>query len=104
MTAFSDALDRLFTDPHLSAGATYRAGGTGTPKTVRVILRRPDRLDTFGATAIVSETLIADVRVGEVPALAEGDTFEIDGTTYRVQGEPVRGAGRLWWTAELAPA
>ncbi len=104
MTVFDAAIDRLFSDPHIATDATWRAAGTGTPVSVRVVLRRPDRLETYAGTPIVSDTLVADVRTGEVPALAEGDTFEIDGTVYRVQGEPVRAAARLWWTVELVPA
>jgi DNA (cytosine-5)-methyltransferase 1 len=36
--------------------------------------------------------------------LASGDRIDIDGTSYTVQGEPVRDRERLIWTADLVPA
>lgn len=103
MTAFTAALSTLFADPNLGLDAVYRAGGTDPDIPIRIILRRPDEIGTFGETRIVAETVVIDVRVSEVAAPAEGDTFTIGAQTFFVQGEPVRDAERLIWTLEARP-
>lgn len=102
--AFTAAIVALFADPNLGIDAVYRVGGTDPGVPVRVIVRRPDRVGDFGETRIVAETVIIDVRVSQVPAPAEGDTYEIDGDTFVIQGEPLRDAERLIWTIEARPA
>jgi hypothetical protein len=104
MNAFTAAIDALFTDPNLSVDAIYCAGGGEAPgTTVRAIVRQPDRIGNFGGTRIAAATLVIDVRVSEVAAPAEGDTIEMSGTVYVIQGEPIRDAERLVWTIEGAP-
>ncbi len=104
-TAFAAAaIDALFADPNLANDATYRAGGVDPGIPVRVILRRPDRVGEFGKTRIVTETLLIDIRVSEVATPAHGDTIELDGTVYVIQGEPIRDGERLVWTIEARPA
>ncbi len=71
---------------------------------MRIILRQPDRVGSFGETRLLAATTVVEVRTAEVPTLAEGDAFEIDGETFVVQGEPVRDIERLVWTAELRKA
>ena len=100
---FTTAIDALFADPNLGLDATYRVGVADPGVPVRVILRRPDRVGEFGETRIVAATLLIDVRVGEVAAPAEGDTVEVDGTVYVIQGAPIRDAERLVWTIEVRP-
>jgi len=104
MMFFSDAIDDLFADPNLTRDAVWRAGGSGEPVTVPVILHRPDRTVSFGEARIWTATATLDVRTADVPLLAEGDAFEIDGDILLVQGEPLRDAERLIWTAEVIPA
>jgi hypothetical protein len=104
MSIFAEALDELFADPHLARDAAWRAGGTGEPVTVRIVLRQPDRIGGFGETRLLADTTVVEVRTVEVPVLAAGDTVEVDGDLYQVQGEPVRDSERLVWTAELRPA
>ena len=53
---------------------------------------------------LLAETTVVEVRTVEVPVLAAGDTVEVDGNVYRIQGERVRDSERLVWTAELRPA
>jgi hypothetical protein len=101
---FTAAIDALFADPNLGLDAMHRAGGADPGVPVRVIVRRPDRVGDFGATRIVAETLIIDVRVSEIAGPTDGDTIELDGTVYVVQGEPIRDAERLVWTIEGRPA
>lgn len=102
-TVFTATIHALFADPNLGRDAVYRAGGSHPAIPVRVILRRPDRIGEFGETRIVTETLLIDVRVQDVAAPAEGDTFELDDTVYLVQGAPIRDAERLVWTIEARP-
>jgi hypothetical protein len=103
-TVFAAAIDALFADPNLGFDAVYRVGGAEPGIPVRVILRRPDRMGEFGETRIVTETLLIDVCVSEVAAPAEGDSIEVGGTVYVVQGEPIRDGERLVWTIEGRPA
>ena len=103
MTVFAAAIDVLFADLNLGIDAVYRAGGADPGMPVRVILRRPDRISEFGQTRIVAKTLLIDVRVSEVADPAEGDTVEVDGTVYVIQGEPTRDAELQVWTIEARP-
>ena len=100
MSAFTAAIDALFADPNLGVNANYRAGGADPGMPVRVIVRQPDRIGTFGETRIATETTLIDIRTSEVAAPAEGDTIEMDGAVYIIQGEPLRDAERLIWTLE----
>ena len=104
MTALAAAIEMLFADPNLSSAAVYRVQGTGDPVAIRVIARRPDQVFDFGNTRIHTETSLFDVRVSEVPSPRPGDTLEIDGETFVLQGEPVRDSERLIWTLDTRPA
>jgi hypothetical protein len=44
------------------------------------------------------------VRTAEIAELTEGDTLDVDGVTYVIQGTPVRDAERLIWTIEARRA
>lgn len=102
MSAFSAAVDVLFRDPHLSRAAQWRAGGSGPAVDVRVIMRAPDDVVSWRSTRARVETVFIDVRVSEVAALAKGDTFTIDGSTFVVSGAPERDSERLVWKAEAS--
>jgi hypothetical protein len=102
-SAFAAAIDTLFADPNLGTDAVFRAGGADPGMPVRVIVRQPDRIGNFGETRIAAATLVIDVRVREVAAPAEGDTIEMNGAVYVIQGEPIRDAERLVWTIEARP-
>jgi hypothetical protein len=99
-SAFAAAIDILFADPNLGTAAVFRAGGADPGMPVRLIVRQPDRIGNFGETRIAAATLVIDVRVSEVVEPAEGDTIEMDGAVYVIQGEPIRDAERLVWTLE----
>ena len=103
MTIFAAAIDALFADPHLGIDAVYRVGGADPGVPVRVIVRQPDRVGEFGETRVVAETVMIDVRIDDVAAPAEGDTLEVNGTVYVIEGEPIRDAERLVWTIEVRP-
>lgn len=98
------ALAVMFANPVMARDAIWYPGGAGPGQTLRVILRSPDTITEFGAARVWSETVLADIRVAEAPNLASGDRIDFDGSSYTVQGEPVRDRERLIWTAELVPA
>jgi hypothetical protein len=100
MSAFSAAIDVLFADPNLGTDAVWRTGGADPGMPVRVIVRQPDRIGNFGETRIAAATTIFDIRTSDIAAPAEGDTIEMRGTIYVIQGEPIRDAERLLWTLE----
>ena len=104
MSAFADAVDALFADPNLGVDAIYRAGGSGEAITIRAIVRQPDRIGTFGETRIATEATLIDIRTSELAAPAEGDTFEMNGMVYVIQGAPIRDGEQLIWTLDTRPA
>jgi len=104
MSAVAAAIDVLFGDPNLAREAVYRVQGTGDLVAIRVIARRPDQVIDFGDTRVHTETSLFDVRVSEVPSPRPGDTLEVDGETFVVQGEPVRDSERLIWSLDTRPS
>ena len=103
MTAFAAAVDALFADPNLGRAAMYEPAD-GDPFPVRVIARRADAVTEFGEARLWSETTRFDLRVAEVADPRPDERLVIDGTTYIVQGEPVRDRERLVWTLDTRPA
>ncbi len=101
---FSAALDDLFTDPNLAREVLWRAGGVDPAVPMRAVVRRPDRIGEFGETRIVAGSTVFEIRIAEAPTLAEGDTMQVNGELYVVQGEPMRDASHLVWSAEARPA
>ena len=99
-SAFATAIDVLFADANLGVNAVYRVGGSGEAITLRAIIRQPDRIGTFGETRIATATSLFDISTSGIDAPAEGDTIEMNGTVYVIQGEPIRDAERLVWTLE----
>jgi hypothetical protein len=105
MSAIGSAIETLFADPNLAREASYWVGGTGAALLVMVVARRPDQIIGFGETRLHSESAIFDVRVSEIADPRPGDTLELDGNSYVVQGEPVRSdPDRLVWTLDTRPA
>jgi hypothetical protein len=104
VTAFAAATDVLFADPHLARDAVYRPGGAGDGIPVRVMLRQPDRIESFGETRLARSTTMLDVRASEIVEPAAGDTLEVDGRTIVVQGTPILDAEGLVYTLDTRPA
>ncbi len=103
MTAFAAAIDGLFADGNIARDAVYIADG-GDPQLIRVVTRRADEVTSFGEARLWSETTRVDLRVAEVSAPRPGDSIEIEGEAFLIQGESVRDRERLIWTVNLRPA
>ncbi|MCS0501383.1 head-tail joining protein [Ancylobacter mangrovi] len=103
MNIASQAVDAVFA-AFGRTGAEHRPGGQGVGTPVRIILRRPDDIVGFGETQLRMPTMIVEVRSGDCPVVADGDTFTLpDPATgldrvYTVEGAPKRDPDRLVWT------
>jgi hypothetical protein len=95
--AFSGAIDDLFADPNLAVTVLYQG------RSIRALVRQPDRDLQFGDIAIHAATSVFEIRVSEVESPAEGDTIVLDGETFIVQGNPTRDAERLVWSIDTRP-
>ena len=103
MSAVEAAINALFADTNIATDAIYRALGTGDPQTVRIVTKRPDEVLDFGDSRVVTATTVAEVRTSELPDPQAGDTLEISGETYTIQGTPRRDTERLIWSLDLRP-
>lgn len=104
MTAFANAMDRIFAHPSMAVAALWISGTTSDERTIRVIRRAPDRITEFGAARFVSDTVVLDVRVTDLAEPRPGDLIVIGADSFTIQGEPVRDTDRLIWTLDLRPA
>jgi len=102
--AFAAATDDLFADPNIAADAVYLPHSGGAGSDVRVILKQPDEIASFGEAKIATETLVFLVRVAEIQDPEEDDMFLIEGKSYIVPGAPVADAMRLVWTLNTRPS
>ena len=98
MSAFADALDDLFADPNLAVTVTYQG------RSIRALVRRPDRDIEFSDITVQTSTAVFEIRRREVPAPQAGDVIVHDGDSFVVQGEPRLDAERLIWTLDTRPA
>jgi hypothetical protein len=101
--AIKAAINALFSDPNIASDAVYRAQGTGNPQMVRLVTRRPDEVLDFGDAQVVTATTFAELRVSELPDPQAGDTLEIGGELFTIQGTPRRDTERLIWSLDLRP-
>ena len=89
--------------PQRGAPATARTGlKSGLP--IRVIRRALDSIPEFGVGRFVSDTMMVDVRVSELPEPQTGDLIVIGTDSFAIQGEPVRDGERLIWSLDLRPS
>ncbi len=102
--AFEAMIAALFADTFLAKSAAYLPKGESETRDVRVIMKRPDMLTSFGGAQIHSATSLLDVQVAEVPSPQVGDQFTVDGVTYAVQSEPMADSERLVWTLDMVAA
>ncbi len=101
MGAIETAINALFADPNIAMDAIYRTEGTGDPQTVRIVTKRPDEVLDFGDCRVVTATTVVEVRVSELASPQAGDTLEIGGETFIIQGMPRRDSERLIWSLDL---
>lgn len=96
MGVFDEALAVLAADPNLGVAATYRAGGTGAPVSLRVLRSSPDRLAGAFDTALLQATDVLAVGSAALPGLAAGDTFTIGAEVLTVESAERDAAGVAW--------
>lgn len=100
--AFAAAIDAIFRDRNVAEDALWRAGGAGAGIAVRVTRKSPDEMVGFASSRAVMATVLIDVRAGEVPSPASGDTAEVAGDLFDIIGTPVRDELGLVWTCEAS--
>ncbi len=104
MNAFAAAMDRIYANPSMAAAAVWISATTSEERPIRVIRRAPDRITEFGAGRFVSDTMMVDVRVSDLPDPRPGDLIVIGTDSFTIQGEPIRDRERLIWTLDLRPS
>ncbi|MBB1499394.1 hypothetical protein [Paracoccus sp. MC1862] len=104
MSVFAAAMDRIFTHAAMAAPALWISASTSEERPIRVIARAPDRITEFGAGRFVSDSMMVDVRVADLPTPHPGDLIVIGADSHVIQGEPLRDRERLIWTLDLRPA
>jgi hypothetical protein len=103
MTAFAAAVDVLFSDPNISAAATFIRSGDAA-RDIRVVVSRPDVVQDYSTARVQTDTVSLEIRVSDVAQPRRGDQIIVGGETRVVQGVPVRDRERLVWTVDTAPA
>ena len=104
MSVFAAAMDRIFTHTSMAAPALWISATPSEERPIRIIRRATDRVTDFGAGRFVSDTMVVDVRVADLPAPRPGDVIVIGADSHVIQGEPLRDRERLIWTLDLRPA
>lgn len=104
MNVFTAAMDRIYANPSMAVAALWISATTSEEMPIRVIRRAPDRITEFGAGRFVSDTMMVDVRVSDLPNPRPGDLIVIGADSLTVQGEPLRDGERLIWTLDLRPS
>ena len=104
MNAFAAAMDRIYANPSMAAAAVWISATTSEERPIRVIRRAPDRITEFGAARFVTDTMMVDVRVSDLPEPRTGDLIVIGADSFTIQGEPVRDRERLFWSMDLRPS
>ena len=104
MNVFAAAMDRIYANPSMAAAAVWISATTSEERPIRVVRRALDRITEFGAGRFVSDTMMADVRVSDLPDPRTGDLIVIGADSFTIQGEPVRDRERLIWSLDLRPS
>jgi hypothetical protein len=98
MAAFADAFDDLFADPNMAVTISYQG------RSIRALVRRPDRDLEFADITVHTSTAVFEVRQRDVAAPQAGDIVVHDGDSFVVQGAPRLDTERLIWTLDTRPA
>ena len=104
MSVFDAALGRIFGNTSMAVAAVWISAATSEERPIRVIRRAPDRITEFGAARLVSDTMMVDVRLSDLPDPRPGDLLVIGSDSYTIQGEPMRDRERLVWSLDLRPS
>jgi hypothetical protein len=88
----------------MAVAALWISAATSEERPIRVIRRAPDRITEFGAARYVSDTMMVDVRISDLPEPRSGDLIIIGTDSYTIQGEPLRDRERLIWSLDLRPS
>jgi hypothetical protein len=104
MNVFTAAMDRIYANPSMAVAGLWISATTSQERPIRVIRRAPDRITEFGAGRFVSDTMMVDVRVSELPDPRHGDLIVIGADSFTIQGEPTRDRERLIWSLDLRPS
>ncbi len=104
MNVFAVAMDCIYANPSMAAAALWISATTSEERTIRVIRRAPDRITEFGAGRFVSDTMMVDVRLSDLPDPRPGDLIVIGTDSLTIQAEPIRDRERLIWALDLRPA
>ena len=97
-------MDRIYANPSMAAAAVWISATTSEERPIRVIRSAPDRITDFGAVRFVSDTMMMDVRISDLPEPRSGDLIIIGTDSYTIQGEPLRDRERLIWSLDLRPS
>ncbi|MGB3796970.1 MAG: hypothetical protein WA957_11775 [Alteraurantiacibacter sp.] len=103
MNVFAVAMDHIYANPSMAVAALWISAATSDERTIRVIRRAPDRITEFGAGRFVSDTMMVDVRLSDLPDPRPGDLILIGTDSFTIQGEPTRDRECLIWTLNLRP-
>lgn len=104
MTVFAASMDRIYANPSMAAAAVWISAITSEERPIRLIHRAPDRITEFGAGRFVSDSMMMDVCVSDLPDPRPGDLIVIGADSFTIQGEPVRDRERLIWSLDLRPS
>ncbi|MAM40287.1 MAG: hypothetical protein CMQ11_17460 [Gammaproteobacteria bacterium] len=104
MSVFAAAMDRIFSHAAIAVPALWISATTSEERPIRIIARAPDRVTEFGVGRFVSDSMMVDVRVADLPAPHPGDLIVTGSESHVIQGEPLRDRERLIWTLDLRPA
>jgi hypothetical protein len=104
MSIFEAGLARIFSHPAMAVSALWVSARTSEERPLRVIRKAPDRITDFGAARLVSDSVMVDVRVSDLPDPHTGDLLVIGAESFLIQGEPLRDRERLVWSLDLRPA
>ena len=104
MNAFSAAMDRVYANPSMAVAAVWISATTSEERPIHVIRRALDRITEFGAGRFLSDSMMVDVRVSNLPDPRPGDLIVIGADSFTIQGEPVRDREHLIWSLDLRPS
>lgn len=99
-TAFDFMTEALFGDPNMAEDAEWRMQGVSPATAIKVLKRTPDEIADWNGGSFVVGTLLLEVKIADVPDLAEGDTITIGVMPYEIKSKPQKDAEGLTWLTQ----